>query len=211
MTAVAHPLRSRHFLACASLVFALGTALAQSPALSTDESGAPRTSRPRVGPPGGDRHGAVRVELDDGRILVTGGQDAQGRPVRDTALSDLAIEDWTPAAPMLFRRSGHSAARLRDGRVLVVGGGTGHSANPEIYDPANDRWTMAGSMIGPGEAWEPSSSGYVTFQGGTLTGLADGRVLAIGANGNGIQIYDPARDQWSRASMSSDWGLVEDR
>jgi hypothetical protein len=91
------------------------------------------------------------------------------------------------ASPMLFPRSQQSAVRLRDGRVLVVGGSIATGA--EIYDPATDRWSLAEAM-------------RVQRQGQAAALLADGRVLVAGGNAlsTAVEIYDPAADRWTLAA-----------
>src|SRR5207247_2277436 len=76
---------------------------------------------------------------------------------------------WTPTGSMGAPRANHTATRLADGRVLVVGGSTSSAilASAEIYDPASGTWTATNRM----------SRGRV---GHTATGLADGRVLVAG-------------------------------
>ena len=83
-------------------------------------------------------------------------------------------------------RSGHTATRLSDGRVLIAGGAnsTGALNETEIYDPASATFSTAGYM---GAARTDHSA---TF-------LADGRVLIAGGhNGGGAvastEIFDPA-------------------
>jgi len=117
------------------------------------------------------------------------------------ALYNPGTQTWSPGSPMLFKRKYHAATLLPDSRILVVGGGAGFSANPEIYDPTTDRWAMAGTMARPeliADGWAP---GHVTFRDGTLEPLNDGRILATGTNGNGAQIYDPEKDQWSLVDL----------
>jgi len=147
------------------------------------------------------RTGVATLVLSDGRVMVTGGRNMNAESVRTAEMYDPETGAWAPIAPMLFKRQNHSATELNDGRILVVGGGAGSSANPEIYDPATNRWTMAGTMASPIE--NSGDQGYVTFLGGTLTPMADGRVLAYGANGDGAQIYDPDQDQWEWAENSN--------
>jgi hypothetical protein len=104
-------------------------------------------------------------------------------------------------------RSGHAAALLPDGRVLVTGGWDGHSRpdepadcgafcdrmnhTPETYDPATGGWT-------------PSAASMVeTRQDHTMTSVSDGAVLITGgqdAAGTmlGSEAYDPATDTFTR-------------
>lgn len=96
---------------------------------------------------------------------------------------------------MAGARSHHSATRLLDGRVLVVGGqttGGGIHASAEIYNPATMSWSATGSL-----AQERMEHRAVL--------LPDGRVLVIGGYGNNFvlvamtEIYDPVSGTWSAA------------
>ena len=54
---------------------------------------------------------------------------------------------WIPTGSMVTPRSGHTAVRLLDGRVLVVGGRSGAGDNltsAELYDPATGTWSATG-------------------------------------------------------------------
>ena len=77
---------------------------------------------------------------------------------------------------------GHSATRLSDGRVLIIGG-----RRPELFDPSTNAWLPATDNIDV----DRNSHQAVT--------LVDGRVLAVGRGGcqsnndNKLaEIYDPA-------------------
>jgi len=135
--------------------------------------------------------------LTDGRVLVTGG--AQGAaapwapsagPYATTELYDPAANTWSAGPPMSVGRALHTATRLADGRVLVVGGASGAgSATAELYDPTTNAWTAAAA---------PAAA-----RGGhSATLLTDGRVLSIGgAAGIGPALatgerYDAATDTW---------------
>jgi hypothetical protein len=78
--------------------------------------------------------------LLDGRALAAGGQNIAGR-LNSAELYSLATGAagvFAAAPPMLTARSGHTATRLVDGRVLVVGGvGTAGSSitAAEYYQP----------------------------------------------------------------------------
>jgi WD40 repeat protein len=97
---------------------------------------------------------------------------------------------WKSQSPMATPRLNHSATRLPDGRVLVVGGSDGSTVldSAELYDVATGAWAPTGSMTTP-------------RQGHTATLLPDGRVLVIGRGspGTGIiaEAWDPATGTWS--------------
>ena len=61
---------------------------------------------------------------------------------------------WTPTGSLLALRYGHTATRLSNGNVLVVGGTDyqfmGYPVlDAELYNPATGTWTLTGSPIGP--------------------------------------------------------------
>jgi N-acetylneuraminic acid mutarotase len=98
---------------------------------------------------------------------------------------------------MLEHNMGYTATLLLDGRVLVVGGGLGTSADAsaELYDPTTGRWTATGAM----------PEGRINH---TATLLSGGRVLvAGGANGvvdpipsASAQLYDSGSGSWTAAA-----------
>src|SRR6059058_2488309 len=61
------------------------------------------------------RSGAATVLLQDGRLLITGGDSASG-PVASAEFFDPS-GNFFPAPPMSYARSKHTAVLLPDGRV----------------------------------------------------------------------------------------------
>jgi len=105
-----------------------------------------------------------------------------------------------PAGHLATARLGHTATRLADGRVLVVGGrgvdGLEVLASVEVYQPRTGRWATAA----------PLATGRAQH---TATLLPDGRVLVAGgvaAAGEGdlarfvaldsVEVYAPATGRW---------------
>jgi hypothetical protein len=128
--------------------------------------------------------------LADGRVLVTGGSSANGANALKTAETfDPATGLFTATGTMAssIGRTDHTATRLADGRVLVIGGDNFVSitALAEIWDPSTGQFTSPGS----------TSTGR-TQQAALL--LANGKVLiAGGRNGSwgftGLsEIFNPA-------------------
>ena len=108
---------------------------------------------------------------------------------------------FTRVADMLTPRTIASAARLPDGRIIVVGGLVGTSikdpasqtSSTEIYDAGSNQWTSAAPV--------PLRVPVVN----TLASLSSGLVLAVGQDqtSRGISadslrsyLYDPASDRW---------------
>lgn len=143
------------------------------------------------------RAGAAASLLQDGRILVTGGDPGTG-PV---ASADFIGADGTisTAPPMMNARSNHITVTLQDGRVLVTGGvtaGGSATSTAEIFDPVANSWTSA--SVGMTEA----------RSGATAALLPDGRVvIAGGQNGttisSTIEIFDPTAGAFAAAGMMS--------
>src|SRR5437667_5847101 len=142
------------------------------------------------------RSGARTVALNDGRLLISGGADANG----PTATADLfsTTGSWSAAASMNSPRSHQSCAVLQDGRVLVAGGttsGGGITNSAEIYDPSADSWSQAGLMND-------------ARSGATASVLQDGRVLIAGGQNSGgasntLEIFDPNSGNFSNAGTMS--------
>ena len=100
-----------------------------------------------VAPMSSARAGASAVLLEDGRILISGGDAGSGA----LTTADLFNTDGTisPAPPMHLARSYHSSVLLQDGHVLVVGGmtsGGGATNSAEIYDPGANSWILIRSV-----------------------------------------------------------------
>ena len=137
--------------------------------------------------------------LRNGKVLVSGGQNSLVQPtsIASAELYDPSTNSWTTVNPLTTGRSVHTATLLPSGKVLVVGGlNTAASASSiavaELFDPATNTWTPAGSL---------SNARYAH----TATLLSNGKVLIAGglaATGTlaASELYDPASNTWSAAS-----------
>jgi N-acetylneuraminic acid mutarotase len=149
--------------------------------------------------------------LKDGHLLVVGGSNSG--ELDSVRLYDPTANTWANAASMPDARTGQAAALLHSGKVLVAGGQTatadpaspsGYTRTAELYDPASDTWSSAGTM----------STGRFQPE---MTVLEDGRVLVTGgtgdvATGGGVngavplasaEIFDPSSGTWSDAASMS--------
>jgi hypothetical protein len=161
--------------------------------------------------------------LTDGRVLIAGGDSGQplslssnvmamayhpgggGRnevPKTMTGPAMLASAElydpktgkFSPTGSMTIGRSEHTAVRLADGRVLMVGAGNEGNAPAsaaETYDPKTGKFRQTGSMPVAGYAFN-------------ATLLTDGRVfVSAGNDGNGpvysLELYDPKTGKFSSA------------
>jgi hypothetical protein len=129
--------------------------------------------------------------LPNGKVLISGGFAGSGgesNPYATAELFDVSSGTFQSVGSMSIGRSGHTATLLKNGKVLIVGGWTGHYdrlGSAEIYDPASGAFTPTGSMV-------------IERAGNTATLLPDGRVLVAGGVDRqenamaSAEIYDPA-------------------
>jgi hypothetical protein len=151
--------------------------------------------------------------LDDGRVLVAGGQidpfptyaqDAgdvlgpmPGYPSAAAEIYNPAGDRWLPVAPMLVPRDFFTLTTLHDGSVLATAGDTmaGHTNTAELFDPALN-------------VWIPTAPAEVARAFHDAVLLADGRVAAVGGALSvepppylqevaSVEIYDPITRAWS--------------
>lgn len=153
------------------------------------------------------RYGHTATLLGDGSVLITGGAQ-RGATLQTVERYDPASDAWRLVAPMQSPRRHHTATLLADGDVLVIGGSeviAQHLALPasgassqsaERYDPATDVWSRVAAPGAP----------RVDH---TATLLANGRVLVVGGNGEGLtaanaaEVYDPDANQWQTTGPMS--------
>jgi hypothetical protein len=129
--------------------------------------------------------------LDDGKVLVEGGDPSTGATA-GAELFDPATGTWSPTGSMAGPRRMHSATLLANGQVLVAGGHDGQEplATAELYDPATGTFRPAGSL--PQPTWLQSA-----------VRLDDGNALVaggLGADGNptaAAALYNAATGAWT--------------
>ena len=137
--------------------------------------------------------------LSNGKVLVAGGYSSFGlsAALTNTAeLYDPATGTWTPTGNLNVTRTWHSAARLRNGKVIVVGGWDGSSLlnTAELYNPETGTWSLTGSLNTPRGRFAH-----------TVTVLQNGQALVAGGSddedfGSSLtdaELYDPNTGTWS--------------
>jgi|GEM_PF-1687601 len=142
------------------------------------------------------RTGHAAAQLRDGKILVTGGMDADGNVSASTEMYDPATDSWSDAGSLSHARSGHTATVMSNDKVLVAGGSdsNGYVVDAEVYDPFTRLWTMTVEML----------RGHF---GHTATLLNNGKVLISGGDHfsatnmpiNLAEQYDSDTGSWSEA------------
>jgi len=154
------------------------------------------------------RQGHSATVLDDGRVLIVGGDEPDGagnlNTTNDFELYDPQTQTFVAGGPLTQARSTQTATKLLDGRVLIVGGypvngPSTASATAELFDPITNTTTLAAAP----------SMGRTLH---TATLLNDGRVLVVGGGAkfdlNDVfgslatvvkttQLYNPATNSWA--------------
>jgi len=131
--------------------------------------------------------------LQNGQVLVAGGQNAAGGAYAECEIYDPTAGTWTATGSLGTARDSHTATLLQNGQVLVAGGVDSDYSSlseSEYYDPTAAAWTAVGDLA--------TARGYHT-----ATLLQNGQVLVAGgfdSSLNGIstcEIYDPTAGTWS--------------
>jgi len=168
--------------------------------------------------------------LADGKVLVIGGRGdgPYGGGLTSAELYDPTTGIWsscsttgTPSASCPGAMTGvngrydHTATRLQDGRVLVVGGADAFTSpdefasdpTAELYDPATGTFSKTGELMQP--RYQQSAtllhSGKVLVTGGTFPPGRGGPLPGHGPENDEVklssELYDPATGTWNSCSF----------
>ncbi|MHC4600100.1 MAG: Ig-like domain-containing protein [Planctomycetota bacterium] len=137
------------------------------------------------------------VALNDGRVLICGGSATPGStPFRSAEIYDPVTQTWALSQSnqgngMFFIRVRHTALKLHNGHVLVIGGTDNTTTwdTCEEYDPNTDTFGLHSNPMQSPRYWH------------TAVLLANGNVLAHGGVGQGVllntmEILDMQTGNW---------------
>jgi Galactose oxidase, central domain/Kelch motif len=146
--------------------------------------------------------------LQNGKTLITGGQDNTGLILATAELFDPATKAFTSVSTMDVTRKNHTATMLSDGRVLIAGGDTSSEslASTELFDSNTNSFTDSGTMADAraGHRATLLSDGTVLFTAGfRLLPLPHwpGRTYALTINS--AELFDPTKGTFSSAGNMS--------
>jgi hypothetical protein len=149
-----------------------------------------------TGPMHAARSALTATLTPTGLVLVAGGVNAAGDPLRTAELYNPATGKWATTGAMNVARDEHTATALANGKILVAGGEdpAGLSdASTELYDPASGVWSLTGRL----------HAGRLEH---TAVLLHNGKVLVSGGNKvtastttvlSSAELYNPATGAWT--------------
>jgi len=141
------------------------------------------------------RIGHTATLVSDGRVLIAGGRKpgaTGGVVLASTEIYDPARAAFVSGPALAVARYKHAAARLSDGRVLIVGGSderdwNGMLASAEILDSGASRRETAGALLS--KRFKLS---------GTAVSLRNGLVLIAGGS-EVLEVFDPRSGRFASA------------
>jgi hypothetical protein len=121
--------------------------------------------------------------LPNGKVLVAGGLDSNGKSLSSAEVYDPSLGTFSKTANnMPNKANSFTATVMGNGKVLLAGGG---NANAQVYDPSTNSFSSTGGM----------GSQHMNH---TATLLGNGMVLIAGGSNNAgvtqnsAQLYNPA-------------------
>ena len=140
------------------------------------------------------------IRLLDGNVLMIGEERFSGNP-NPVAEYVPSTDTWIGRSHLLTNRVDYALERLRDGRVLVIGGFIVSSnfttVQPrqtcELYEPTTDTWSYTGSLQTQrnfGAVVRLASGNVIIIGGATGTNIAGMTVVKSG------EIYDLHSGSW---------------
>jgi Kelch motif len=146
------------------------------------------------------RAGARAATLQDGQVLIVGGDSAElFNPVTDT-FTKLTGAGQSP----IEGREGAVAATLPDGQVLIAGSNFRQVSSAELFNPVTDTFTK---LTDAGQSPAEARSGAVAAT------LPDGQVLIAGGNVTRLpsaELFNPVTDTFTKLT-GADQSPIEAR
>ena len=139
------------------------------------------------------------VALQDGRMLVAGGDDDSCTALSSAELYDPGAGTWSLTGSMTYQRDNAMAVGLANGEVLVSGGYAASAVechavtaaaqvSAELYDPSTGMFAVTGSPL------SPRAAGAITLMSNGSALLVDGEDLGNSPFNGTAEVYDPTSD-----------------
>lgn len=132
-----------------------------------------------------------QISLEDGRILVVGGDTGGAVGIKNTYIYDPVANTWTRTSDMVYARYYPALSKLSDGRVAIFSGaisGSTFADKIEIYNPA----TGTTSVLNNIDTVQLYEQEYPL-----AAHLPNGKILVMSGENGGVQLFDPTASTWS--------------
>lgn len=177
------------------------------------------TSNPAVPDMSIERSFHQGVTLNDGRVLITGGNDDLNNTLVSCEIYDPVTGAFSVTGSMNQKRYFHNLVKLADGRVMALGGSTAVDASGtpfqaalaivnsatdsvEIYDPATGVWTVRANM-----PWKRTGlSAALLPNGKVLACMGAGSFLGFPIFSTNAALYTPSTNTWQAISAATGTG-----
>ena len=121
-----------------------------------------------------DRAFQTATLLNNGKLLISGGETDEGIELKESEIFDPTLEKWTVVDSLNTARYRHSEILLSNGNVLISGGlNFTYPTAPwlkscEVYNPTTNNWEVVTSMNYTRVAHSSIilNNGYILFTGG---------------------------------------------
>ena len=134
--------------------------------------------------------------LNDGKVLIAGGEEIFGgvqRGISTAELYDPAAGVFAAAGTMTIARAFHTATLLADGSIPIAGGRYNQQllSSAELYDPATGTFSETGAMTAARDSHTATllPSGKVLITGGWVRASPSGLATA--------ELYDPSTGEFA--------------
>ncbi|MCL5044827.1 MAG: hypothetical protein M1336_06020, partial [Deltaproteobacteria bacterium] len=143
-------------------------------------------------------------------VFIVGGRDNEGKPVKSVEFYDAAGDRFWRGPDNSDIQGLHTATRLADGRVLIVGNvGSRLVARAVVYDPRHQSLRSAARRLRVEALDLVRPRSQIDRSGHTATLLKDGKVLIVGGHNRfyralaAAELYDPARSAFGSRQKRS--------
>jgi hypothetical protein len=152
----------------------------------------------------------MMAALDDGRVLVAGGEDLTRTTIASAELYDPATGEFSPTGSLVTDRSGAQVQRLPDGNIWIAGGvstvnGAGFAVlSGEIFDAADGTFAETANLLT--DSFDSAARSTMLANGSIL--IAGGSVNQAAPDENVADLFDPSTGLFAQTGFHEGYRLA---